>query len=64
MSARAHMVPIQGSHRSPTPQAKLLGKSDDHQRIKVSIYVRTNPHPAADSLRAVEAMNAELPGRR
>jgi kumamolisin len=64
MSARAHMVPIHGSQRPATPQAKLVGKSDDSQRIKVSIYVRTNPHPPADSLRAVEGMNAELPGQR
>ncbi len=64
MNTRAHMVPIRGSHRPATPQAKLMGKADDHQRIKVSIYVRANPHPPADKLRAVEAMNADLPGRR
>jgi kumamolisin len=64
MNARARMVPLHGSHRPATPQAKLLRKSDDQQKIKVSIYVRTNPHPPAATLHAVEAMNDQLPGKR
>jgi kumamolisin len=55
---------IRGSDRAAAPEAKLVGKSDAHQRIKVSIYVRPNPHAAAQATRAVDAMNAELPGRR
>ncbi len=64
MSLHAHMVAIRGSHRHAAADAKLLGKSDPQQRIKVSIYVRTNPHPPAEALRAVQAMDSQLPRKR
>ena len=62
--SHAHTVAIRGSHRPTAAQAKLLGKADDQQRIKVSIYVRPNPQPPATARSAVEGMNVELPARR
>jgi hypothetical protein len=60
MGSHEHTVAIRGSHRPAAAQAKLLGKADDQQRIKVSIYVRPNPHPPVQASNAVDAMNAEL----
>ena len=64
MSSQARMVAIRGSHRPAAAEAKLLGKSDAQQRIKVSIYVRPNPHPPAAALGAVAAMDSQLPRER
>jgi kumamolisin len=64
MSSRAHMVAIRGSHRHAAADARLLGKSDPNQRIKLSVYVRPNPHPSAEALGAVAAMDSRLPRQR
>jgi kumamolisin len=64
MNAHAHMVPIHGSDRAPAAHGRLVGKADAQKPIKVSIYVRPNPHTSAAASRTIAAMNAELPGRR
>jgi kumamolisin len=64
MSTGANMVAVHGSNRPSAAGAKLLGKSDAQKRIKVSIYLRPNPHAPMQTARTVEAMDAELPGRR
>src|SRR5262245_26368058 len=63
-TAAQNRFAISGSDHAAAPEAKLLGKADAQQRIKVSIYVRPNPHSAAQATRTIEAMNAELPGQR
>jgi kumamolisin len=41
-----------------------LGKADDQKRIKISIYLRPNPHATAEARRAADAMDSQLPGQR
>ncbi len=55
---------IPGSRRPPIPEAKLLGRSSPAQRITLSIYARQNPRPPATSVRALDALSADLPGQR
>jgi len=58
------MIAIPGSHRHAVPTAKLVGKSDTQQRIRVSIYARRNPNSRGETQLAVEKMSGELPGKR
>jgi len=64
MPETAHMIPIAASKRLSMPDAKLLGKSNPSQTIRVSIYVRQNPKPNPDTIQALESLSAELPGKR
>ena len=64
MSTTTRMIAIPGSHRHAVPTAKLVGKADTQQRIRVSIYARRNPHSRGETQRAVEKMCGELPGQR
>ncbi len=64
MPETSHMIPIAASKRLSMPDAKLLGKSNPGQTIRVSIYVRQNPTPNSDTTRALENLSTELPGKR
>ncbi len=64
MPEASRMIPIAASKRLPMPDAKLLGKSNTSQTIRVSIYVRRNPKPNAGTAQALEKVSAELPGKR
>jgi kumamolisin len=64
MSAGGQRVAIRGSNRPCAENAKLLGKADDHKRIKISVYLRPNPQSSAVARRASDAMDAQLPGQR
>ena len=64
MPQTATMIPIAASKRLSMPDAKLLGKSNPGQTIRVSIYVRQNPRPSPDTTRALENLSTELPGKR
>jgi kumamolisin len=55
---------IPGSRRPSIPQAKLLGRSNPGQRITLSIYLRQNPHPPEATVRSLDALRSDLPGKR
>jgi kumamolisin len=55
---------IPGSRRPSIPEAKLLGRSNSAQRIKLSIYARRNPHPPEATVRSLDALKTDLPGKR
>ena len=55
---------IPGSRRPSIPEAKLLGRSNSAQRITLSIYARQNPHPPDATVRSLDALRTELPGKR
>src|SRR5260221_985057 len=58
------MIAITGSTRRAVPEAKLMKKSDQTDRIKVSIYARQNPAAPGKNPLAPDAMNNTLPGQR
>lgn len=64
MNPSTHTYAIPGSRRPSIPEAKLLGRSNPAQRITLSIYARQNPHPPAATLRSIDALSTELPGKR
>jgi kumamolisin len=64
MANPSRMIALPGSHRPAVPGARLLKPADPAQRIKVSIYVRQNPHRHTKALPSVEELNAQLPGKR
>jgi len=51
------MIAITGSTRRAVPEAKLMKKSDQTDRIKVSIYARQNPAAPGKNPLAPDAMN-------
>jgi kumamolisin len=55
---------IPGSRRPSIPEAKLLGRSNAAQRITLSIYARQNSHPPEATVRSLDALRTELPGKR
>jgi kumamolisin len=59
-----NLVPIPGSNRSAVTQAKLIGKADYKEQIKVSIYARQKPAVAGDNRAKVDERNTQLPGER
>lgn len=63
-STATAMSAIPGSHRPPNPKAKLVGRADPQQSIKVSIYVRQNPARNRKDMPSLQQLNAELPGKR
>jgi kumamolisin len=60
----ANMVPIPGSRRSAVPDSTRVGKADPDERIRVSVYARTNPRPPARLGSALEKQSLEAPGKR
>jgi len=58
------MIAITGSTRRAVPEAKLIKKSDQTARIKVSIYARQNPAAPGKNPLAPDVMNNTLPGQR
>jgi kumamolisin len=64
MTVTQHSVAIPGSSRDAVPGARALQPSDPNQRIKVSIYARTNPRGHVNALPSVDQLGAELPGKR
>lgn len=64
MPSSPRMIPIDGSQRNEVPGAKLLRPSNPSQKIKVSIYLRSNPNAPADLAAKVQEQNLELPGQR
>ena len=64
MNPSTHMFAIPGSRRPSIPEAKLLGRSNPSQRIKLSIYARQNPHAPEAKARSLDALSTELPGQR
>jgi kumamolisin len=59
-----NLVPIPGSNRSAVTQAKLIGKADYKEQIKVSIYARQKPAIAGDNRAKLDELNTQLPGER
>jgi len=57
------MVAIEGSNRPPVPGAQVVGTPDPDERIRVTVYVRQNPHHA-QSAPSIESLGAQLPGER
>jgi kumamolisin len=55
---------IPGSRRPSIPEAKLLGRSNPAQRITLSIYARQNSHPPDATVRSLDALRTDLPGKR
>jgi kumamolisin len=55
---------IPGSRRPSIPEAKLLGRSNPAQRITLSIYARQNPNPPEATVRSLDALRTDLPGKR
>jgi len=64
MNPSANMFAIPGSRRPSIPEAKLLGRSNPAQRITLSIYARQNPHPPEATVRSLDALSTDLPGKR
>ena len=64
MNPSTHTFAIPGSRRPSIPEAKLLGRSNPAQRINLSIYARQNPHPLDATVRSLDALSADLPGKR
>jgi hypothetical protein len=64
MTVTQRSVAIPGSTRGAVPGAKVLQPSDPNQRIKVSIYARTNARHHANGLPSVDQLGAELPRKR
>ncbi len=64
MSPKKEMIAIPGSHRPPNPKAKLVGRSDVKQSIRVSLYVRQNPAGNRKNIPSLQQLNAQLPGQR
>jgi kumamolisin len=64
MNPTTKMIAIDGSLRNPVPGAKLIKDSDPSKKIKVSLYLRTNPNPPADLTGKVEDQSLLLPGKR
>jgi kumamolisin len=58
------MIAIPGSKREAVHEARLLGRSDPDQKIKVSIYARQNPRPAGADAASIRALSTELPTQR
>lgn len=58
------MIAITGSTRRAVPEARLIKKSDQSARIKVSIYARQNPAAPGKNPLAPDATNNTLPGQR
>lgn len=55
---------IPGSRRPSIPEAKVLGRSNPAQRITLSIYARQNPNPPEATVRSLDALRTDLPGKR
>jgi kumamolisin len=55
---------IPGSRRPAIPEAKVLGRSNPAQRITLSIYARQNPNPPEATVRSLDALKTDLPGKR
>jgi kumamolisin len=64
MNPSNQVFAIPGSRRPSIPEAKLLGRSNPAQRINLSIYARTNPHPPESAVRSLDALSNDLPGKR
>jgi kumamolisin len=64
MSDPQGMIAIPGSNRPVVPEAKVLGKSDSTQKIRVSIYARRNPHLPEATGPSLEQLSYSLPGER
>ena len=57
-------IAIPGSNRPPLPDAKLIGKADSTERIKVSVYARRNPSPPGRMFSALPGLHAAPPAKR
>jgi kumamolisin len=55
---------IPGSRRPSIPEARLLARSNPAQRITLSIYARQNPNPPEATVRSLDALSTDLPGKR
>ncbi len=64
MNPSTHVFAIPGSRRPSIPEAKLLSRSNPAQRITLSIYARQNPHPPQATVRSLDALRTDLPGKR
>lgn len=64
MNPSTRKFAIPGSRRPAIPEAKLLGRSNPAQRITLSIYARQNPHPPSATVRSLDALSTDLPGKR
>jgi kumamolisin len=64
MNPSTRMFAIPGSRRPSIPEAKLLGKSDPAQRIKLSIYARQNPNPPEATVHSLDVLSTDLPRSR
>jgi kumamolisin len=64
MDVGTNLSAIPGSNRPPRPGTRTVGKCDETERIKVSIYARRNPAPAAGSAPSIAALTSALPADR
>jgi kumamolisin len=64
MTNNQQRLAIPGSNRPPLSNAKVIGKSDPKQRIRVSIYTRRNPDPAQISGDLIQQLSYDLPKKR
>jgi kumamolisin len=55
---------LPGSFRKAVPNVRLIGKADPTKEINVSIYVRKNPNPPAETVLKAEEIAKQLPGQR
>jgi kumamolisin len=64
MNPSTDVFAIPGSRRPYIPEAKLLGRSNPAQQITLSIYARQNPNPPEATVRSLDALKTDLPGKR
>jgi kumamolisin len=57
-------VPIPGSTRPPLAKAKLVARSDQDKRIRVSIYARRNPEHVFEAASIADELGSQLPAKR
>lgn len=64
MNTSVPMPPIPGSRRPPVARATYMRDCNPEQLIKVSIYARRNPQPAASALKALDKLRTAKPRDR
>jgi kumamolisin len=63
--SQSHMVALEGSARTAVPDAKVTGKADRAQKIRVSVYVRRHPDQHVRAAKMTESFSgADLSQRR